>query len=130
MKYKLLLAAFPLAALLTQCHSTKSTTNTAASTATPTVDAGPAAKPSVLYVPTAANASGTVTVEELAEGRRLVEIKCTNCHKLYPATRYEADRWVSVVKNMQRRAETTDEKISDSDVAFIVKYYSAPNTSN
>jgi hypothetical protein len=124
-KCKSLLFLLPLSMVLAQCHTAKKTAET---NPTPTVqgpELPPPPKPSVLYVPTEANVSGTTTLEQLTQGRKLVEIKCTNCHRLYPASRYSADRWVSIVKNMQRRAETTDEKISDADSELILKYLSA-----
>ncbi len=124
-KCKSLLFLLPLSMVFSQCHTTKNTADTTAPPAAQGPQLPPPPKPSVLYVPTEANVSGTNTLAELTEGRRLVEVKCTNCHKLYPASRYPADRWASIVRNMQRRAETTDEKISDADSELILKYLSA-----
>jgi hypothetical protein len=116
-KYKIMLFMLPLSVALTQCHTTKKAADTAK------VEDGPQLpKPSPLYIPTSANVSSNATLEELVEGRRLVEVKCSNCHKARSASRVSVERWPSVVANMQRRAESSDEKISDADKALIIKY--------
>ena len=47
---------------------------------------------------------------ELAEGRRLSEIKCVKCHQFYNPKDYGRTEWDLWMKKMSRKAHLTDEE--------------------
>jgi hypothetical protein len=72
---------------------------------------------SELYVPTATDATPTVTFEELQKGRRKYVEKCSSCHALYLPEKYSSAQWRSILDDMEDEA-----KMNPDEKDLIVKY--------
>jgi len=61
-----------------------------------------------MYTPTASSVTGSVTLENLTEGRNLYVSKCGECHRLHKASQYSSSEWKHNVDKMQKKAHITD----------------------
>jgi len=50
----------------------------------------------------------TIKLAATLEGRNLYGNNCANCHELYPPADYSKEKWVPIMKRMQKKARITD----------------------
>jgi len=70
-----------------------------------------------LYVPTEKDASESVSLESLQQGRALYVRKCGSCHMLHLPQEFNQTAWSNQLDEMQDRAG-----IQDSDRDLILTY--------
>lgn len=67
-------------------------------------------------VQTTAPATAVLT-PEMETGKKLMEGRCTKCHKLHEPTEFSAEKWNRILDKMQPKA-----KITDNERASIYAY--------
>ena len=58
--------------------------------------------------PISTTSVATVMTPELAEGKSLYENNCAQCHNLYDAKDFSAEKWKPIVLRMQKKAHLDD----------------------
>lgn len=64
------------------------------------------------------------SAQTLAEGRRLLATRCTNCHALEPITKYSVAEWRNNVRRMSGRA-----RLDETEIQEITTYLAAARQS-
>ena len=64
-----------------------------------------------------------LTLDELAQGKKLNEEKCTTCHGLKKPGAFSEEDWKKIIPNMARRAEKANKpEIDSKSQDLILKY--------
>ena len=51
-----------------------------------------------------------ISAESLVAGRRLLAMRCTNCHSLEPIEKFSAPQWIEIVQKMAKRSGVSDDQ--------------------
>lgn len=66
-----------------------------------------------------------LTLDDLSQGKKLFEEKCTQCHGLKRPSKFSEDQWKKIIPGMAKRAEKNhkaeiDSKSQDLILKFLV----------
>jgi hypothetical protein len=77
---------------------------------------------SALYIPTAADATATATLQELQQGRALYVDYCGKCHGFYNPDAFSPTQWRNVMTSMAPKTSMTA-----GEVNLVTKYVTRGN---